>query len=93
MFDTSGYPKDHPSGIQAGLNKKVIGLFKDEADGQIISEFVGLRSKLYAYKMFEGPESKKCKGVKKAVVKTVITFDDYKDCLFNNKTYSQVQKT
>ena len=88
MFDMSGYPKDHPSRIQSGLNKKVIGLFKDDANGKIISEFVGLRSKLYAYKIFEGQESKKCKGVKKAVVKTVITFDDYKDCLFNNKTYT-----
>ena len=46
MFDTSGYPKDHPSGIQSGLNKKFLGLFKDEADGKIISEFVGLRSKI-----------------------------------------------
>ena len=88
MFDMSGYPKDHPSRIQSGLNKKVIGLFKDDANGKIISEFVGLRSKLYAYKIFEGQESKKCKGVKTAVVKTVITFDDYKDCLFNNKTYT-----
>ena len=88
LFDTSGYPKNHLSGIQAGLNKKVIGLFKDEVGGKIISEFLGLRSKLYAYKMFEGPESKTCKGVKKAIVKTVITFDDYKDCLFNNKTYT-----
>ena len=88
MFDTSGYPENHPSGIKSGLNKKVIGLFKDEVGGKIISEFVGLRSKLYAYKMFEGPESKKCKGVKKAVVKTVLTFDDYKDCLFNEKNYT-----
>ena len=43
MFDMSGYPKDHPNGIQSGLNKKVIGLFKDEVNGKIISEFVGLR--------------------------------------------------
>ena len=88
LFDTSGYPRNHSSGIQAGLNKKVIGLFKDEADGKIISEFVGLRSKLYALKMLEGSESKKCKGVKKAVVKNVLTFDDYKDCLFNEKNYT-----
>ena len=30
-FDTSDYPKDHPSGIKTGINKKVLGMFKDEA--------------------------------------------------------------
>ena len=64
-FDTSDYPYNHPSGIPSGLNKKVIGMFKDEVDGKVIDEFVGLRAKLYSYKMFEGEESKKCKGVKK----------------------------
>ena len=33
LFDTSNYPKDHPSGIATGLNKKVIGMFKDETGG------------------------------------------------------------
>jgi len=28
-FDTSEYPKDHPSSIKAGVNKKVVGMFKD----------------------------------------------------------------
>ena len=46
-------------------NKKVPGLMKDEAGGKIIEEFVGLRAKLYSYKIFEGKEEKKCKGVKK----------------------------
>jgi hypothetical protein len=83
LFDTSAYPKDHPSGIRAGLNKKVIGMFKDEAAGKQIEEFVGLRAKLYSYKIFEGREEKKCKGVKKNVVENTITHDDYIDCLFN----------
>ena len=30
--------------------KKVIGKFKDEAAGQPIIEFVGLKSKMYSYK-------------------------------------------
>ena len=60
-FDTSDYPPDHPSGIPSGFNKKMLGLFKDEAGGKVIDEFVGLRAKLYSYKMFEGEESKKCK--------------------------------
>ena len=80
-FDTSSYPCNHPSGIFSGFNKKVLGMFKDEANGDIIDEFVGLRAKLYSYKMFEGEESKKCKGVKKSVVKKSITHEDYKTCL------------
>ena len=80
-FDTSDYSSDHPSGIPSGFNKKVLGMFKDEVNGDIIDEFVGLRAKLYSYKMFEGEESKKCKGVKKSVVKKNITHEDYKTCL------------
>ena len=79
-FDTSNFPKDHPSGIQ-GKNKKVPGMMKDEAGGRII----GLRAKLYSYKMFEGKEEKKCKGIKKSVIKKNISFDDYKECLFSEK--------
>ena len=82
FFDTSNFPKGHSSGIEVGCNKKVVGMFKDEAGGKIIREFVGLRAKLYAYKMHEGKEEKRCKGVKKAVVKRSINFEDYKTCLF-----------
>ena len=85
FFDTSNFPKGHSSGIEVGCNKKVVGMFKDEAGGKIISEFVGLRPKLYAYKMHDGKEEKRCKGVKKAVVKRSINFEDYKTCLFTGK--------
>ena len=84
-FDTSDYPPNHPSGIPTGCNKKVLGVFKDEAAGKIMEEFVGLRAKLYSYKMFKGEESKKCKGIKKSVVKKSITHEDYKNCLFTGK--------
>jgi hypothetical protein len=79
-------PKDHPSVIKVGRNKKVIGMFKDEASGKQIEEFVGLRATLYSYKM-SGEEHKKCKGVKKNVVKKTITHDDYKDCLFTKREH------
>ena len=84
-FDTSGYPSNQSSSISSGFNKKVLGMFKDEVDGDIIDEFVGLRAKSYSYKMFEGKESKKCKGVKKSVVKKSITHEDYKTCLTTGK--------
>jgi len=87
-FDTSDYPKDHPSGIKAGANKKVVGMFKDESAGKQIEEFIGLRAKLYSYKMFEGKkENKKCKGVKKNVVENTITHEDYKDCLLSKREH------
>jgi len=59
-------------------------LLKDEADGKIISEFVGLRAKWYAFDM-DGDEFKKCKGVKKYVANKEITLNDYKNCLFSGR--------
>ena len=84
-FDTSDYPENHPSGIPTGINKKVLGMFKDEAAGKIIKEFVGLRAKLYSFKMEEGGEIKKCKGIKKQVVESSISHENYKTCLLTGK--------
>ena len=59
LFDTSDYPTNHPSGIKTRLNRKVLGMFKDEAGGKQIVEFVALRAKLYSYKMHHDSEDKK----------------------------------
>ena len=83
----------HPSGIQTSVNKKVIGMMKDETGGKIIQEFVGLRAKQYSFKMWEdSSEHKRCKGIRKNVVKKHITHDDYRtnendEC--NKKSSSQ----
>ena len=60
-FDTSGYCSNHP--LPIGLNKKVIGLMKDELGGSIMTEFIALRPKLYSYRKLDGSEDKKCKGI------------------------------
>ena len=83
MFDTSNYSPKHPSGIETGVNKKVIGLMKDEAGGEIITKFVGLRAKNYSF-VCDDTENKKCKGIKKCVTKNNISFKDYETCLFTN---------
>lgn len=62
-FDTSDYCVDNPYNIPQ-VNKKVLGLMKDEAKGKIITHFVGLRSKMYTYKVQGGKIVKKSKGVK-----------------------------
>ena len=84
-FDTSDYPKEHPSGILTGVNKKVIGMFKDEVAGKQLTHFVGLRPKLYSFKVEEDKTTKKCKGMKKNVVKKGIQFEDYVKCLFSGE--------
>ena len=66
-FDTSDFPKDHFSVIPVGKNKKVIGKFKDECCGKIMTEFVGLRTKLYSFLVQDGKGKKKAKGVKNAL--------------------------
>ena len=91
-FDTSDYPPDHESGILTGANKKVIGMFKDEVAGRQITEFVGLRPKLYSFKVEGEKANKKCKGIKKTVVKKGINFQDYFECLFSGKKQMRSMK-
>ena len=91
-FDTSDYPPNHKSGILTGVNKKVIGMFKDEVAGKQITHFVGLRPKLYSYKVEDEKDFKKCKGIKKNVVKKSIDFDDYVKCLFSGEKQMRKMK-
>ena len=53
-------------------------MMKSETGGKIIEDFDGLREKLYSYKILEGEEEKKCKGIKKTVIKKNTTHDDYR---------------
>ena len=81
-FDTSSYTFDRP--LPTGINKKVVGLTKNELDGDIITEFVALRPKAYSYITNNFIEMKKAKGTKKCVVNKMLRFEDYKKCLFGN---------
>ena len=81
-FNSSGYIPDRP--LPVGLNKKVIGLMKDELGGEIMKEFVSLQPKMYSYKVGNS-EPKTCKGIKHCIIKKTISFDDYKTCLFSGE--------
>ena len=83
-FNTSGYPIDGSRPLPVGKNEKVIGLMKDELGGEIMKEFVSLRPKMHSYRVGNS-EPKKCKEIKKCIVKRTISFDDYKRCLFSGE--------
>ena len=75
-----------------GINKKVIGKFKHELEGKIMTGFCALRAKAYAYKLSNDRECKKAKGTKKSVIKRELMFKNYKDSLFNNKIILRSQQ-
>lgn len=57
---------------------------KDECGGKIMTHFVGLRSKLYSYRVQGGVVGKRAKGIKKVTIDKTISFDDYVTCLREN---------
>ena len=73
-------------------NKKVIGLMKDELGGKIIIVFVALRPKTYSYLTDDCKENKKAKGTKKCVIKRMIKFNDYKNCLLKDEVILKSQQ-
>ncbi len=92
-FDTSNYEEDHP--LFSKRNKKQVGFMKDECGGSQILRFVGLRSKLYAYEVDRerdnngkwkyNVQKKKCKGIRKCIIKKEITVGDFEECLFSEQ--------
>ena len=74
-FDTSNFDKNGNRPLEIGKNKKVIGKFKDELGGKIISEFFALRDNTYSF-LIDGYSdddceknkitNKKAKGTKNA---------------------------
>ena len=63
-FDFSNYPPGHQ--LLSDANKMVIGKMKDEAGGKIITEFVGLRPKMYSYLTLVSDTEEKYKEAKRA---------------------------
>ena len=91
-FDTSGYSKDDSRPLPTGNNKKVIGMMKENLGGKIMTEFVALRAKMYAYmNINKKVEDKHCKSTNKCLVAESLTFDDYKTCPFDGKTIYREQ--
>ena len=91
IFDNSDYKKKSP--FYFDENKKVIGKFKDEAAGIPVTEFVGLRSKMYSYILDNKQTKRTAKGIKKNVIQKNLSHDNYKKVLLNNEQIHHSMKT
>ena len=76
--DFSHYPKN--SKFYDATNKKVIGKMKDELSNKVISEFIGLKSKMYSLISADDAEKIRAKGVNKK-----LKHSEFVDVLFNKK--------
>ena len=54
--------------------------------------FATIRPKTYSYLMDDANSHKKAKGTKKCLIKRKFKFNDYKDCLLNNKIILKLQQ-
>ena len=100
-FDASNFNKNNNRPLEIGKNKKVLGKFKDEPGGKIMTKLCALRAKAYSFLINDFTEddyeknrivNKKAKGTKKCVVKKENLFNNYLDSLFKNKILSRSQQ-
>ena len=100
-FDTSNYDKNDNRPLEIGKNKKLLGKFKDELGGKIMTKFCALRAKTYSFLIDEYTDddyeknnilNKKAKGTKKCVIRREILFDNYVDSLFKNEVLRRSQQ-
>lgn len=96
-FDSSDYPQNNKFNMPL-VNMKKPGAFSDEMGGKLITRFVGLRSKMYSLCVpecakEEDREVKRAKGVKKSLLRTQISFENYMHCLLSNEILTKDQIT
>ena len=91
IFNNSDYNKKSP--FYFDHNKKVIGKFKDEAAGIPVTEFVGLRSKMYSYTLDNKQSKRTAKGIKKNIIQNNLSHDNYKKVLLSEEQIHHSMKT
>ena len=83
LYDFSEYPKNHPN--YDITNKKVLGKFKDEMKSLIITEFIGLKPKMYSFNYIDNNiilNKNTHKGIKESIS---LKHDEYKRSLYKEE--------
>jgi len=87
-MDFSNYPTDHP--LYDPTGKNVLGLLKNEVSHDEIAEFVGVKSKVYAFRTAGGRTESRAKGVKRAY-KNRLPFETFRRCVRQVESQRVVQ--
>ena len=62
--------------IPKGKNKKIIGLLENEFGGEMMIEFVALRSKKYSYLKGDGDKNTKTKPTIRVLQNKILNWDE-----------------
>ena len=92
-FDFSNYPNNHQ--LYSETNKMVMGKMKDESNGSVITEFVGLRPKMYSYTTLVSAdlkESKRAKGIQRAALASIHHADYVAQLNVPNENYVNIRR-
>ena len=83
-YDFSEYPKDHPN--YDTTNKKVLGKFKDEMKSLIITEFIGLKPKMYSFNYINKDNIIVNKNIHKGIKQSIsLKHDEYNRSLYKEE--------
>ena len=84
LYDFSEYPINHPN--YDITNKKVLGKFKDEMKSLIITEFIGLKPKMYSFNYINKDNIVVNKNTHKGIKESIsLNHDEYKRSLYKRR--------
>ena len=85
LYDFSEYPTNHPN--YNIINKKVLGKFKNELKSKIITEFIGLKPKMYPFHYIDNTIIlNKCNKCEKSILlkcDEVCEYNEYNNIIIN----------
>ena len=99
LYYFSEYPTNHPN--YNIINKKVLGKFKDELNSLIITEFIGLKPKMYSFDYIDNNiKINKCEYdeynniiINENDKRIVLKYDEYNDIVLNNNIHKGIKKS
>ena len=102
LYDFSNYPINHSN--YDITNKKVLGKFKDELNSLMITEFIGLKPKMYSFEYIDNNikinRCTKCEYdeyndiiINENDKRIILKYDEYDNMVVNNNIHKGIKKS